>query len=293
MAKPFDAALRHLLRAYPADWPALLGLPHTGRVEVLDTDLSTVTAAADTVFRIHDPDPWLLDLELQAGHDRHLDRRVLKHNALLDDQYEVPVQSVIVLLRPAADGPQLTGLLERRRPDGDPYLAFRYTAVRVWQLPVQPILAGGLGTLPLAPLSDVSAHTLPRILRRMNQRFCREAVPRQVDRLWTATYVLMGLRYEEETTDLLLRGFYDMKESVTYQAIMAKGIAQGLAEEARRILLVQGEDRFGAPDAATRAALEAITDVAQLEQLARRLLHVSSWPELLPPSRPRRRRRTP
>jgi hypothetical protein len=131
----------------------------------------------------------------------------------------------------------------------------------------------------------------------MAPRFRREAVPRQADQLWTATYVLMGLRYEQETTESLLRGFYAMEESVTYQAMMAKGIAQGiaqgraqgLAEEARRILLVLGEDRFGAPDAATRAALEAITDVAQLEALARRLLHVTSWHELLPPARPRRR----
>ncbi len=65
-----------------------------------------------------------------------------------------------------------------------------------------------------------------------------------------------------------------MKESTTYQAI--------LAEEAVRILLIQGEARFGSPpDPKTRAALESIDNVERLEQLAKTLLQVGSWQEFL------------
>jgi len=89
-----------------------------------------------------------------------------------------------------------------------------------------------------------------------------------------------------------------MEDSVTYQAIIAKGRAegerQGAVREARKTLLLQGEDRFGPPDAETAAAVEALDDLARLEQLSVALLHAQSWPELLQtpsPRAPRSRRK--
>jgi len=69
-----------------------------------------------------------------------------------------------------------------------------------------------------------------------------------------------------------------MKESVTYQAILAegeakgeaKGRAQGLTEglkALRNALLALGEKQFGAPDQPTRMAVEAIADPVRLELL--------------------------
>ena len=72
-----------------------------------------------------------------------------------------------------------------------------------------------------------------------------------------------------------------MRESSTYQEVLAEGRAEGQAEGARRILLRLGAERFGPPDARTGAALEAITDLGQLEALAGRLDRTSSWDELL------------
>lgn len=76
-----------------------------------------------------------------------------------------------------------------------------------------------------------------------------------------------------------------MKESVTYQAILEEGRVDGI----KKMLLVLGTDRFGAPDEATSAVIGAINEEARLEELSKRLLHVSSWEELLAPPRPRRR----
>ncbi len=75
-----------------------------------------------------------------------------------------------------------------------------------------------------------------------------------------------------------------MEESATYQAI----VRRGRTEEARRMLVLLGETKLGPPDAATRAALENISDTARLEKLAVRLMSVGSWQELLTPQ-PRRR----
>ena len=40
------------------------------------------------------------------------------YTTVLGQKYQVPVWSVIVLLRPAADGPELTGVFEKSRGSG-------------------------------------------------------------------------------------------------------------------------------------------------------------------------------
>jgi hypothetical protein len=47
------------------------------------------------------------------------------------------------------------------------------------------------------------------------------------------------------------------------------------------LVLQLGADRFGPPSADVRAAIEAVTDIEQLETLAARLPDVESWDELL------------
>ena len=88
-----------------------------------------------------------------------------------------------------------------------------------------------------------------------------------------------------------------MKESVTYQAILSEGKAEGKAEEARNILLMLGRSRFGKPPARALAALDALTDVQELEALTVRLLQATSWQDLLGSNGPSRsgrgRRKTP
>jgi hypothetical protein len=76
-----------------------------------------------------------------------------------------------------------------------------------------------------------------------------------------------------------------MEESAAYRAIARKERAEG----ARHMLLLQGETKFGPPDAPTRGAIEAMNDLPRLEALAVRLLSTDSWQELLAPSPPQRR----
>jgi hypothetical protein len=51
MSKPFDATLKGMLEASPPDWAELAEVP-AKRVEVVDADVSTVTAATDKVLRV-------------------------------------------------------------------------------------------------------------------------------------------------------------------------------------------------------------------------------------------------
>lgn len=162
---------------------------------------------------------------------------------------------------------------------------------RVWLEPAGDLLARALGTLPLAPLGAVAHNELPGLPRAMDERFTQEApaAEAEADRLQIVTYPLMGLHYPRDLTSQLLPGIRNMRDSVTYQAILDEGRVEGQArgevlgrtEGERRLLLLIGAARLGEPDAATRARIEAISNIETLERLAGRVLTVSSWSELL------------
>lgn len=286
MSKPFDATLKDLLEVSPSDWLALLGYPH-GEVRIIDADVSTVSGGADKVLAIRGDPDWILHLEAQAGPDSTLPRRCLGYNAILENRHECLVRTVIVLLRPEADLANLTGVYQRQFAGDEPYLTFRYHVVRVWRLPVERVLASGLGTLPLAPISKVSPTQLPAVIERMQGRL-RDQSANMRRRFWSSTYILMGLRFEKALIERLLQGVVDMEESVTYQAILEKGELR----YARRNLMRQGRERFGSLPAAAKATIEAIDEVDKLDKLSLRLLHVDSWQDLLhlPEPRPRRQK---
>ena len=181
MLKPFDPTTRQLIELGPAEWLAYLRkrVIDPGRLAVIDSNLSTFMAEADKVIRVNDLIPWIQLIELQAGRDLRLDRRSHVYSTLLEWRHQLPVRTSLVLLRPAADGPELTGKLELRHPDGDVYDTFRYDVVRVWEQPVQDILACGLTVLPLAPVSKVEMEDVPGVLLAISERFERETTPEQ------------------------------------------------------------------------------------------------------------------
>lgn len=304
MAKPFDIATRHLVEQQPEAWLQFLQLK--GRFKRwIEADLTAVAAEADKVLEIEAEVPYLTHIEFQSSYDSEMDWRVFHYNALLTYRYRQPVQSVLILLRPEADGTGVRGSASYQVPGGAGSLAFHYQVVRLWETPVETLLAGGLATLPLAPLAAVSEGSLPEVVRRMESRLLSEASVSQAGDLWTATYLLMGLRYARSLTEQLLQGVRNMKESVTYQAILqegeekgearglskglevglAKGLEEGLEEglltEARNLILRLGGKRYGAADARVVSLLLGIDSLEQLEQLAERLLEAESWQELL------------
>ena len=296
--KTFDATTRKLIEMGPADWHAYLGspVPDPGRLKVIDSNLSTVTAESDKVLWVEDPEPWIEHIELQAGRDVGLQDRGHTYSTLLHAHHKVPVRTVMVLLRPAADGPELTGILEKKWHNGEVYDWFRYHVVRVWQQPVDLLLACGLTVLPLAPVSDVQAEKLPGVLMAISDRLAREASPEEAATLWNATRILMGLRYPEKQVDSIIEGVSAMlfgirgiEESSVYQGILkkgeaigeTKGEAKGEVNEARKILLRQGSKKLGPPDEQVSARIAEITELDRLHVLLERILDASSWDELL------------
>jgi predicted transposase YdaD len=285
LSKPYDATSKDLIETDPAGWVTFLGCPVApSAVRLVDADVSTVTTDADKVIRVDGPAPWLLHLDIQTSWEEAMDRRVLRYNALLHQRHALPVASVVVILRSAASMSALTGVLPVRPPVG-PGWEFRYEVVRVWDRPAADFLSGPLGLLPLAPLAKLQPPDLPAVVAAMRARIDGQPDRPLAAKLWAASYVLMGLRYDRALIDNLLSGVMQMEESVTYQAILSRGMQQGIEQgqidEARATLLRLGRTKFGPPTAEQEAAVNAITDLARLRALSEKLLDVSTWDELL------------
>src|SRR5262245_52750849 len=116
-----------------------------------------------------------------------------------------------------------------------------YDVVKLWEQPVETILAAGLTVLPLAPVSQVEPDGVPEVLAAISERLDREATRDQAGTLWNATRILMGLRYSTDEIDSFVRGvpamsfrIHGIEESSVYQDALRKGEARGRAEgEAR------------------------------------------------------------
>ena len=255
-------------------------------MDIVDADLSTISAAADKLIRVNGLVPYGAHIEFQASLDINLDQRILLYNVLYRHRLGLKVRSVVFLLRPQALSPDVRGsILDSSTPEHR--LDFEYKLIRVWEIPASTLLSGGLGTLPLAPIGAVDESELPGVIEAMKRRLDNEVPAEEARELWTATRVLMGLRWSPNLVGQLLRGVQGMKESATYQEIVREGIEQGMekgrAAEARFLLLRGGQKLLGPPDAAVRAQLEAIADLPRLEDMQDRLLDgtAKTWDELL------------
>jgi hypothetical protein len=265
-----------------------LGLP-AGPLEPLDPDLSTVQPAADKVFRLGPPAAGLLHLEAQSSWDGGLPDRLLTYNVLLHDRYGGPVHSVALLLRRDANSPHLTGTLTRADAAGREYLRFGYVVVRVWELPADPVLAGGLGVAPIGLLTDDAEPRLPELVKQFAERVIHDAPAEGTQNLLlSAAYILLGLRYDKEVVRPLFLGVQKMRESSTYQAILEEGRVEGLTrgrveatlETRRQDLLDLLTDRFGPVPADLEARIKATTDPDRLRAALRQVLRINSPGEL-------------
>ena len=219
MAKPFDATLNRLIDIRPDDWAAcfarLAGIPPGPSVAV-DTDLA-ITLQADKVFRIDGPKPSLLHLELEANPRLGIPRELMRYNILVDHQHDLPVRTVLVLLRPKALASDMTGRYVRSAVDGSTITEFHYIVERVWERSVDFWLESGPGLAPLALLTDEADGNLEGALNRLHENTRdRRVGEKMTATLLSSSFVLCGLRYEpDRVTEMYGRLSMLLEESTT------------------------------------------------------------------------------
>lgn len=277
MAK-FDATTKHLVEVAPLDWVTLIGFPDVKSARVVDADLSTITAQADKVILVEESAPWMIHIKFQAAYDPNIGLRQCRYNVLIEYHHKIPVLSVLVLLSPDADGPAINGALRRCLPNETCYDEFRYQVIRVWELSPERLLAGGLGTLPLAPLTGVPESQLPVIIDRIKMRVDHEILSvAEREEFWVTTSVLLGMRISSSVLRELIQGVINMKESSFVQGFLEEGELNC----ARRLLLRLGERHLGKADPVVLAQVNSLVDLLLMEDLMDRIRDVRSWEELL------------
>lgn len=283
MALPYDATIKELAQLDPLGFLGAFDHDPGAPIRLLNVDLSTVTTAADVVVGVGDPLKEVIHIEGQTGPDEDLPFNVLAYNVLLYRRYRVPVHSLVLLLRKQAHLSNLTGAIRYEPRPGKGYLSFGFEVIRLWEYPVEAILRGRLGLLPLAPLCRLPTAVpleagLGPVLQEVVRRLEHEAANEQVRKLLAATYIFTGLRVSRTTAKSLFQGVRVMRDSDTFQGILDEGEVRGL----HNMLLLQGRKRFGEPDEATRVRLLALEDIDTLHELCERILDATSWQEILP-----------
>jgi hypothetical protein len=130
---PFDVATKELVWEAPAVWLERFRVYPAGPVVVIDSDITTLTAAADKVIRVSDPEPYLVNIELQSYHDAGLARKLWFRGCALDYRHDLPVLTVLLLLCKEANSPHLTGTYERNLPNGWQTNRYHYQVIRLWE----------------------------------------------------------------------------------------------------------------------------------------------------------------
>jgi hypothetical protein len=115
---PFDVTTKELIWDGPVAWLERFGIGPPGPVEVIDSDITVLTAAADKVIKVGGAEPYLVNIELQSSHDKELVETTWFRQAALYRRHRLPVLTILVLLRREANAPTFTGAFEIRMRDG-------------------------------------------------------------------------------------------------------------------------------------------------------------------------------
>lgn len=272
MSKPFDATLKELICSYPADWLAQLGVPLVAPPEVISAELSTVTAAADTLIKVGD---LVVHIDVESGPDDSLARRMLMYNVLAHQHTGLPVRTSAVLLRSNASRATLSDRVEYEE------LSFQFDIVRVWEIPAENLLRAGVGLLPLAvigkpPAGKTREQALPGQVERIADRLDREARG-EAGKLMTAAYILAGMHTRSPVAKRIFEKVLAMRESGTYQLILEEGAIAHTQE----LVLKLGRKRLGEPSDKQANKLKAIQDLDRLDRLVEKAPTAKSWDALL------------
>ena len=291
---PYDVSVSYLIELDPIGWLDWLGLPADGPVESIETDVGTVLAEVDKILLVNGPKPWVGHIEIQANRDPRLSSRLLQYCGLVHYKRPERIETIGVLLRPEADGPELMGKYAPQGDSGPTSATIEYHVVRLWERPADELLNGGIGVSPLAPIALIDPAQVTSVMMQVNERFRREADESTASELRNVLTMLLNLRYDEDEVQAMLLDLIDLNElrdTPVYRAIVRigrdeareEGREEGRLLQTRRLLVDLGSDKLGPPDEATATALAEIDDVTTLERLLHRLLTVSTWQALLAP----------
>jgi predicted transposase YdaD len=278
----YDNLCKYLAETYPAAFVRWLArhypeLPHdmeAAEVEVLKTELPVEPVRADFVTFIRAAG-FLLHIEfhLDPTSDPPLAFRMLEYWVRLFRRYRTPARQVVLLLKSTPAAQEMPGTFTA----GMTHHSFH--VLRLWEVDATELLDDE-ALLPLAVLGRAASDEA--LLRETAARVERMTDASQRANVSACAQVLAGLRFDRTLIRALFRE-EAMRESVIYQEIIERGLAQGVERglaqgshlEAIRLARTLLERRFGPlPESIT--AQIALLSREQAESLAIETLNFNS-----------------
>jgi predicted transposase YdaD len=278
----YDNLCKYLAETYPAAFVRWLArhypeLPHdmeATEVEVLKTELPVEPIRADFVTFIRAADVLLhIEFHLDPTSDPPLAFRMLEYWVRLFRRYRTPARQVVLLLKSTPAAREMPNIFTA----GMTHHSFH--VLRLWEVEATELLDDE-ALLPLAVLGKAASEEA--LLRETAARVERMTDASQRANVSACVQVLAGLRFDRALIRALFRE-EAMRESVIYQEIIERGLAQGVERglaqgshlEAIRLARTLLERRFG-PLPESIAAQVALLSREQAENLAVETLNFDS-----------------
>ena len=278
----YDNLCKYLAETYPAAFVRWLArhypeLPHdmeAAEVEVLKTELPVEPIRADFVTFIRAAGVLLhIEFHLDPASDPPLAFRMLEYWVRLFRRYRTPARQVVLLLKSTPAAREMPSTFTA----GMTHHGFH--VLRLWEVEATELLDDE-ALLPLAVLGKADSDEA--LLRETAARVEQMTDASQRANVSACAQVLAGLRFDRELIRALFRE-EAMRESVIYQEIIERGLAQGVERglaqgshlEAIRLARTLLERRFG-PLPESIAAQIGLLSREQAENLAVETLNFDS-----------------
>jgi len=237
--------------------------PETAPAMVLPDFVAVVRTGADGLYILH--------VEFQSNYHQNVPRDMVRYGASLAWQYQLPVRSVLVMLRRDRAPANIPGVGEYSI--GSTYTRHPFTVIRLWEIDPAPVLeTGDPKLLPWALLMKSTDSQVREIASIVARQEDEEVVGRFL--------TLGGVRYNRTLLDemlgggkmglvrAILDGSYIVQEE--RDQAEARGEARGQATEARKFLRLVLRNRL--PELESLADIDAVSNVEALEAIAESVL---------------------
>lgn len=114
--KRSDVTAKEVVWMAPDVFLRSFGIVPRHRVEVRDSDVTTMTTAPDKVLEVDGQ--YLVNVETQCRYNAELERTLWYRQVALDYRHGLPALTLLILFRKEANAKALKGSLRRTLPDG-------------------------------------------------------------------------------------------------------------------------------------------------------------------------------
>jgi hypothetical protein len=273
--KPFDRILKSFADEAPELFLRLLGLVPAGikpDIQALRPETAPPMVLPDyvAVVRIGAGDPIIFHAEFQSNYYRDVPRDMARYGGSLAWQHQMPVESVLVMLRPDRVPSAIPEVGHYNI--GETHTTHPFKVLRLWEIDPAPVLE--TNNPKLLPWALLLKSTDEQVLK------IASIVARQEDDEAVGRFLTLGcIRYDRDSLNEMLggakmglmRAILDGKMMEVERAqAAAQGEELGRAAEARKLLRLLLRKHF--PELESLAQIDAISSVDALEAIIESVL---------------------